>query len=269
MSGTTSDVTRISRQILNRTTASRTIPKQECMVELAELPLILCSEVTETVNLSGSYKVSSDSHKDLVSQYRKVAKTQPNLSLYDFVVSTINEKKRKMRRKNSTAVTVIPHFVGARGQPKYPPTKEYAMSSLIVHKPWQGEKPKRRNGDKEWIDEFLHFLQQSSCPEMLKQEFARVKERHESKRPPEAVASEECYDYETTADVDDTVKDLLSIVATQSLVNDPFLNVSGVKIDRGLQYDWSQRVKVRKCLYTVVQRILTFSTTYYSLGVGK
>ena len=76
----------------------------------------------------------------------------------------------------------------------------------------------RKHGDQEWIDEFLDFVANDDCPQTVKLEYARVKERSESKRPPEATASEECYDYESTADVDDAVKDLLSIVATQTTV---------------------------------------------------
>ena len=53
-----------------------------------------------------------------------------------------------------------------------------------------------RRLDNEWIEEFLEFIQSDKCPEMVKQEYARVKERAESKRPPEAVASEESYDWE-------------------------------------------------------------------------
>lgn len=242
MSGTTSDVVRVSRQMLNRSMANRIIPKQECMVELADLPLILSSEVTETINLSGSFKVSSDSHADLVSQYRSIAKSQPNLTLYEFCRSSINKKtiKGKYRKK----VEVIPHFVGASGQPKYPPTPEYAMAVLIVHKPWGDKAPKRRSSKKAWVEEFLEFITLDDCPEYVKLEFARVKERHESKRPPEAVAAEECYDQETSVDADDTIKDLLSIIATQTATNDPFMNMSNHKINRGLHYDWSQRITV-------------------------
>ena len=121
-----------------------------------------------------------------------------------------------------------------------------AMATLIVHKPWQGSKPRTRNGDSEWIEEFLEFVQSDECPEMVKQEYARVKERAESKRPPEAVATEESYDWETTAEMDDAVKDLLNIISTQTTANDPFFDVNGVKIDRGLNYEWSKRVTVRK-----------------------
>ena len=215
------------------------------MVGSIELPLHISSEVTETINISGSYRLTSDSHKDLVSQYRRIAEANPELSLYAFVRKTINEKERKVKRRHSAQATIIPHFVGASGQPKYPPTKEYAMATLIVHKPWQGSKPKKRDGDNEWIEEFLEFVKSDICPELVKQEYARVKERAESKRPPEAVATEESYDWETTAEMDDSVKDLLNIISTQTTTNDPFFDLNGVKIDRGLNYEWSKRVTVR------------------------
>ena len=117
------------------------------------------------------------------------------------------------------------------------------MAMLIVHKPWSDSKPRRRSGPKEWIDEFLEFIQQDECPEFVKLEFARVKERAQSKRP-EAVASEECYDDENRADIDDDVKDLLSIITTKTMASDPFFNVNDYKINRGLHYDWSQRTTV-------------------------
>lgn len=242
MTGTSADVVRVSRQILNRSMANRIIPKQECMVELADLPLVLSSEVTETINLSGSFKVSSDSHADLVSQYRSIAKSHPDLTLYEFCRSAINEKaiKGKYREK----MTVIPHFVGASGQPKYPPTPEYAMAVLVVHKPWGDKAPKRRSSKQAWVEEFLEFIALDDCPDFVKLEFARVKERHESKRPPEAVAAEECYDQDASVEADDTIKDLLSIIATQTTTNDPFMKMNDQKINRGLHYDWSQRTTV-------------------------
>jgi len=244
MTGTSTDVVKVTRQILNRTVSHRTIPKQECMVELAGLPLVLCTEVMETVNLSGSYKISSDTHKDFISQYRKESKTNPDMSLHEFVVSAINKKAYKVKKKYSSEKRVIPHYVGANGVPKHPPTKEYAMSVLIVHKPWENGMPKRRRDANEWIEEFLSFVQSAACPKFVKLEYARVKERAESKRPVEVVGAEECYDYETQADVDEETKDILSIVSTQTKENDPFFSVNEHKVDRGLNYDWSERQEV-------------------------
>ena len=38
------DVQKTARQILNRSNAHRTVPKQECMVQMADLPLMICTE---------------------------------------------------------------------------------------------------------------------------------------------------------------------------------------------------------------------------------
>ena len=214
------------------------------MVELAELPLVLSSDTTETINLSGSYKITSDTHKDLISQYRKIAKENPTTSLHDYVRTAINEKSKSNRHLKKANGSVIPHYVGANGQPRYPPTKEYAMAVLIVHKPWRDTKPERRNGAQEWIDEFKEFVTSEACPEFVKMEYARVKERAESRRPAEATSTDECYDYETKADVDDSTKDLLNIISTQTLATDPFFNVHDQKINKGLHYDWSERMSV-------------------------
>lgn len=243
MSGSQHDVIKVARQILNRGNAHRTVPKQECMVELAELPLVLCSETTETINLSGSYKLSSSTHNTLLSQYRKAATTNPTLSLHDFVSNHLKEKSRKSGK------IIIPHYVGANGQPKYPPTKEYAMATLIVHKPWCGPHPPKMS-DNQWISEFKAFVESPTCPTEVVLEYTRVKERWESKRP-EAVATEECFDREVQPDMDDETRDILGIVTNMTVSSDPFLTLNDYKFDRGLSYDWSTRVnKVRQNEYT-------------------
>ena len=53
VSGTTNDVKRIARKLLNKTTKDKVISKQECMCHLAKLDLFLCSESIETVSISG------------------------------------------------------------------------------------------------------------------------------------------------------------------------------------------------------------------------
>ena len=231
------DVVKIARQILNRGNAHRTIPKQECMVELAELPLTLCSEITETISLSGSYKLSSSSHNDVVTRYRKVAPSNPNLSLHQFFQQQLKARKGKGKGPSKA---IIPHYVGGNGQPKYPPTKEYAMHTLLVHQPWGASFPPVRTED-QWISDFNEFVNSNKCPKEVLLEYHRVKERHESKRPPETTASDECYDREIQPDMDEQTKDILSIVTSTSLPTDPFFSVNDQQFDKGLGYDWSQR----------------------------
>ena len=50
VSGNIDDVITLARKLLNRAVVSRLVPKQECMVELDKLPLILCSETIESIN---------------------------------------------------------------------------------------------------------------------------------------------------------------------------------------------------------------------------
>ena len=232
MTGTSADVTKVARQILNRSIAHRTIPKQECMVELANLPLVLCSETFETVNLSGSYRLTSSTHHDLVSQYRKLSAANPTVSLHRFVTESLN--------KRTTPFAVIPHYVGARGQPRFPVTKEYAMSILLVHKPWAAPSPPLLD-DAEWINLFNVFVNSDECPTAVKLEYARIKDRYETKQPDETVATEECYDNEVNASMDDVTRDILGIVTNNSRTSDPFLTVNDHQFDRGLQYDWTER----------------------------
>ena len=162
------------------------IPKQECMVELDKLPLVLCTETIESISLSGSYKLSSDTHQGLVSRYRKIAAAkQPETSLNDL----FNQENR------NTSKTVIPHWIGGRGQPTYPVTKDYARMTLLVHRPWKASTPPRLSKE-QWIQEFNQFLVDPECPQSVKIAYTRVRERKIKKRQCEPTAEdEECYDH--------------------------------------------------------------------------
>ena len=92
VSGNIDDVITLARKLLNRAVVSRLVPKQECMVELDKLPLILCTETIESISLSGSYKLTSDTHNGLVAKYRKIAAKNPNLSLSDLFQQQIGSK---------------------------------------------------------------------------------------------------------------------------------------------------------------------------------
>ena len=236
MTGDKNDVVRILRQILNCSIAHRTIPKQECMVELAKLPQTLCSENIETVNISGSYTIKSTPDNKLVDQYRKVAPHDHSLSLHDFVTSVLKNKAEPNK-------TIIPHYVGANGHPVYPPIREYARATLLVHKPWAATSPPYLN-EEEWIEQFKAFIASPQCPKSIVLEYIRVKERYESKRPTEAVATEECYDWEAQTDVDQDTKDMLGIITNHSRPSDPYYTIGDYTFELGLNYDWSTRVIV-------------------------
>src|SRR5687767_14311667 len=80
VSGTTNDVKRIARKLLNKTTKDKVISKQECMCHLAKLDLVLCSESFETVSISGEYRLCTDgeSKSTFLPKYAKRDTTRWN-----------------------------------------------------------------------------------------------------------------------------------------------------------------------------------------------
>ena len=84
----------VARKLLNRAVVNRLIPKQECMVELDKLPLVLSTESIETISLSGSYKLTSDEHKGLLADYRKMAASNPYAFLS--VICSSSRTRRKI-----------------------------------------------------------------------------------------------------------------------------------------------------------------------------
>ena len=192
--------------------------------------------MTETINISGSYKIKSTAHSDYVTRYRRIASGNPALSLHEFVT----EELAKKANRNHGGKIIIPHYVGAYGQPKYPPTKEYAMATLIVHRPWKASKPAKYSDD-DWIDQFKMFIKSEACPLTVKLEYARVRERVIKKRNAEPVATDECYDNEDHPGMDEETRDIINIVTHLTKPTDPFFTVEDIKFDKGLNYNWSKR----------------------------
>jgi hypothetical protein len=52
---------------------------------------------------------------------------------------------------------IIPHYVGARSSPAYPPTEGYAKSVLLLHVPWQDKFDHQAQG-RNYIEEFKAFI---------------------------------------------------------------------------------------------------------------
>src|SRR5688500_18528712 len=87
VSGTTDDVKRIARKLLNKITKDKIISKQECMCHLAKLDLFLCSESIETVSISGEYRLctSGESKSSILTRYAKRDITETNkMSLHQY-----------------------------------------------------------------------------------------------------------------------------------------------------------------------------------------
>ena len=127
VTGTTNDVKRIARKLLNITTKNKVISKQESMCHLAKLNLYLCSESIEIVSISGEYRLctSGESEYSFLAKYAKQGNCD-EMSLHQYFHHIKNSSRDKC---------IIPHYVGARSVLTYPPTEGYAKSVLILHVP--------------------------------------------------------------------------------------------------------------------------------------
>ena len=224
------DVMKLTRQFLNKAVAERAIPKPECMVELANLDLVLCSDIIQNVSISGHYKVMNRASTTFVTKYQKRPDTFKHLSLKKYF--------HHIKSKKTRGKTIIPHFVGGQGQPVYPVTEAYARATLIIHKPWTDEKPLKYQGT-EWIEAFLKFIRTPECPLSVKISFERVKARFTgqlSKHVPLAQHYETIEEEEEIPD--EETKLLLDVV--NSLSHDLQSN-DQCYFHRGYDYDWSHR----------------------------
>ncbi len=120
--GTQHDVVKLSRHLLNRAASNRTVSKQECMVLLAGLDLVMCSETIETVSISGQYRIQEGKNTTIFKKYEQRLPHLHDLSLDAFFHHVKNSKGGKL---------IIPHYVGGRSQPVYPATEGSCLQETI------------------------------------------------------------------------------------------------------------------------------------------
>jgi hypothetical protein len=227
----------MSRKLMNRAAANRTISKQEAMILVAGLDLVDCSDVIDTVSLSGAYKLSKDksARKTIVHKYAKRDLDGPTADM------SLDQYYRLMKHSHARGVSPIPHYVGGRSQPVYPVTSGYARAVLIIHKPWHESDPRDDNDDSSCIKAFEAFLETPSCPQTVKIPYERVKNRYFEKTTHKEAVGEGIKEREVDAD-DHETRELLDIVATFQQGTRPDDGVSAYKYDRGYDFEWGKKV---------------------------
>lgn len=247
LSGDDDDLVRLSRKMLNRTTSSRIISKQECMVENSELPLTLCSELIHIVSITGSSRVTtseSGRKQSMLSSYSTRNENDQHLSLCQFVHKEFNRDGLRI---------LVPHFVGLNNAPTYPVSPSYARSTLIIHVPWRDGKYHKMN-DSTCVKEFHQFLDRSAFPRTVMLNYLQAKNRYEhqmhramtEKLPRDSIPTD---DDDYLDDEDRLVLKCMTTMPSHLFVNDS--NDSGVdKVFTGRTYDWSARrtVSTLTCL---------------------
>ena len=228
--------------LLNCASSKRTIPKQECMVLLAGLPLVSCTEKIQTVSISGYEKLTQRSTStSIVAKYRRRGKELKHMSLHNYFF-WINKDSEKAS---------VPHYVGSSTTPKYPFTESFARSMLIIHKPWNPESP-IRTGNR--LKEFSDFLLHDECPKSLKLMAARAKERYENGsqfKEPTAQDEESGGTYSING-IDDAARNLMEFLTTFTRMPSVSGENTHGKFHRGLDFDWGKkRVPVSTCIVVV------------------
>ena len=232
ITGDKDDIKRVCKHIMNKTAARRLISKQEAMVLLGELDLVLCSDTVETVSISNSktLRQADEAHVDktFINSYRKRSCSYLCLSLRDFF-----NLRKNLDTKTRNKKEIIPHFVGVSGLPAFPVTESYARHTLIVYKAWTTYPSKG-----EWIAEFDEFINSPDCPPSAKIGYERVMCRHYDKMTHYEVKSTSVDHTHNPVSPEDA--ELIALTGLGNPKETDAETVSLLKMDKGIEFEWDK-----------------------------
>lgn len=226
------DLKRVCKQVMNKATTRRLISKQEASVLLAELPLTLCSEFTETVSISNSKRLSIDGANDnskFITKYAKRAERHHHLSLHQYFFVYREELCRKP--------PAIPHYVGVAGYPCFPVSEGYARHVLICFKPWL-EYPNQKS----WKDDFNLFINSKFCPLSARLVYDRVLQRHFNGTKFVDPTAKEIDHSRNPISREDEIALMLAGMGAEEMKDFKFGDFDS--IDKGLTHTWDNPPKV-------------------------
>ena len=230
ITGDKEDIKRVCKHIMNKTAARRLISKQEAMVLLGELDLVLCSDTIESVSISNSkiLRQADEAHVDktFINSYMKRAHGYLYLSLREFF-----HIKKNIDTKTRNKKEIIPHFVGVSGLPAFPVTESYARHTLIVYKAWTKYPSKG-----EWIEEFDEFINSPGCPPSAKIGYERVMCRHYDKMTHYEVKSTSVDHTHNPVSPED--EELIALTGLGNPKENDAETVNLLKMDKGIDFEW-------------------------------
>jgi hypothetical protein len=230
------DSSKLAKQVMNKSLAHKMISKQENMVHLAGLDLHLCSETIEIVSISGSYRLSEDNHVSKANTVLKrygSRKDNQEMSFDDYFNLSRNKNKKENKK------IIIPHYVGGKCLPTFPPTKDYARSVLLLYKPWIG---RFIDEDRDFLHEFYRFITSPECPAKVKISFRRMEHRFNTKSGhKEPISKMEAVNYaQFSMDISEETKEAVDIASTFPVgCEDNEDTLLDYKFDKGVDFDWS------------------------------
>lgn len=232
------DVKRLARQVLNLASKHRVISKQECLCQLARLSLWKCTEVIDSISLSGQHRLGgSDLSRNTFLEQYKLRKDKTSMSLHEYF------HLKKNSEKLEEAKVHVPSYVGGKIEMTYPVTASFARSALLVYEPWIKIFPHAKEDDKQVVSRFLAFLQEKACPLSLQLSYQRQKAKHDNGFTFTEPTSkfDDDNNYSSYADIHDPEQvEFVELVSTLfAKPSDSVPDLYGYTFDLGKEHDWS------------------------------
>jgi hypothetical protein len=230
------DVKKLARRLLNECSKARVISKQEASCQLAGLELYSCSEKVQVESLAGEQRLgtSREAKKSLLVRYANRPLSLRDMNLHDFFDFS-NNKATDVAKLNWKVK--IPLFTGARCEPVYPATPEYARAILLLYQPWHGQL-KISSEREELLREFHKFIHDTNrCPVAVAIGYNRAKLLKNAKEPTTRVSD---IDYDTfTVKPDEETRVLVDLVSTIFASEEETSDKSS-ELDLGKTYPWDK-----------------------------
>ena len=213
---------------MNMHMSERVISKPECMVHLAGLDLVDCSENIKQESISGHYRLSEDGRKQdtLLDQYKRRGSPHAHMSLKEYFYVLHPDD--------------VPVFVGGTDRPRLDkegrPDERWARTMVLIHKPWTQDT--MLNNTENWVELFMELLVSDNCPQSLKIAYQRLVHRKRTKTDHvECTASGDSYDHGQTAN-DDVTTDLIRLATSFDANQTKTAWLNGREFCKGIDYNW-------------------------------
>ena len=219
---------------MNNAGANKVMSKQECVTLIAGLLLTSCSEIMDTVSISGYYRIQEGKTFNLLQKYRDLDERESiNLSFHQFVIKEKNKNSKEGSKLH------IPHYVGGYTNHIYPPSEQHAHAMLLLHKPWNLKSRPLPQIDGSWVKSYLEFVNQDECPTDVKFGYANAKKSALLKFKKEPTQSAMNVD-ENCADNPD-LKNYIEVMKSKAKdENDiPIESYLDKNLERGETFDWN------------------------------
>lgn len=202
------------------------------MIECTELPLTLCSEMIQTISITGSAKIYTEKtgRPSLLSAYMNRPSCDENQSFSKFVYEHYRHIDQRI---------FVPHYVGMNNSPCYPVSPSYARATLIIHSPWRNAYYHRLD-DTSCLGEFMDRIKNCKLPTTVKLNYLQAKQRYEHSHAT-ADANKPIGNDEMELDEEDQflLTHMATLTASQTHMNST--ETTTECFYRGEDYDWSRR----------------------------